>query len=110
MTLHPDVTPERWRTLSLPEQLGNAGSDVGRAIRARDEGNAPRSAANLDRALAQLDLTLADPRWTGHRRREIARAREVVCDLLVGDNVYGSTPDSVERWFMAYAVAARAGR
>ena len=110
MTLHPDLTADRWSGMTLAEQLGNAGADVGRAIRARENGNEPRSSAALARALGQLDLTLADPRWAGHRRREIARAREVVCDLLAGDNVYGSTPASVERWFMAYATQARAGR
>ena len=96
--------------MTLAEQLGNAGADVGRAIRARESGNELRLASNLARALAQLDLTLADPRWAGHRRREIARAREVVCDLLAGDNAYDSSPVSVERWFMAYAVEARARR
>ena len=110
MTLHPDLRSDRWETMTLAEQLGNAGADVGRAIRARESGNEARLASNLGRALAQLDLTLADPRWAGHRRREIARAREVVCDLLAGDNVYGSTPASLERWFLAYAVVARAGR
>jgi hypothetical protein len=110
VTLHPDLTQDRWGALSLAEQLGNAGSDVGRAIRAHLGGNPARSSAALARALAQLDLTLADNRWAGHRRREIARAREVVCDLLAGDNVYGSTPESVERWFMAYAAQARTGR
>jgi len=96
--------------MTLAEQLGNAGADVGRAIRAWEDGNEPRCAAALARALAQLDLTLADPRWAGHRRREVARARAVVCDLLAGDNVYGPTPVSVEAWFMAYAAQARAGR
>ena len=109
MTLHPDLTPDRWQAMTLAEQLGNAGADVGRAIRARESGNEPRMAASLSRALAQLHLTLADPRCAVHRRREIARAREVVCDLLAGDNAYGSTPASVERWFMAYAIQARAG-
>jgi hypothetical protein len=42
--------------------------------------------------------------------RPSPRAREVACDLFAGDNIYGSTPASVERWFMAYAVEARAGR
>jgi hypothetical protein len=96
--------------MTLAEQLGNAGADVGRAIRAHESGNDARLAAALGRALAQLDLTLADPRWAGHRRREIARAREVVCDLLAGDDVDGSTTASLERWFMAYAFAAPAGR
>jgi hypothetical protein len=110
VTLHPDLVPERWNRMTLAEQLGNAGADVGRAIKAREAGNEPRCAAALARALAQLDLTLVDPRWAGHRRREIARAREVVCDLLAGDNIYGSTAAQTEKWFMTYAAQARAGR
>lgn len=110
MTLHPDLSQERWASLTLAEQLGNAGADVGRAIRASAGGNEARAGSALARALAQLDLTLADPRWAGHRRREIARAREVTCDLLAGDNDFGSTPEWLERWFMAYAVEARTRR
>ena len=41
---------------------------------------------------------------------KIARAREVVCDYLVGDNVYGSSDRSLEGYFMAYAFAARIDR
>jgi hypothetical protein len=36
--------------------------------------------------------------------------REVVLDFLVGDNAYGSTADSIDRYFLAYAVAARRDR
>ena len=56
-----------------------------------------------------MDLTLADPRLRG-RRREICRAREVVCDFFVGDNVYRSTPESLDRYFLAFARAARQQR
>jgi hypothetical protein len=94
-------------TLSLAEQLGNVGSDVGLAIQARAAGDIDRFGPALERALELLDLTLADERWRGPRRREIARAREVVCDYLVGDNVYGSSDGSLEDYFMAYASAAR---
>jgi hypothetical protein len=110
MTLHRELAAGRWATLSLAEQLGNVGSDVGRAIRARATGDADRFGHALDRALELLDLTLEDERWRGPRRREIARAREVVCDYLVGPNLYGSTDESLEAWFMAFAMAARAGR
>ena len=108
--LHGDLAAGRWRELTLAEQLGNAGAEVGRAIRARAGSNPERFVAAVDRALDLLDLTLADDRWAGPRRREIARAREVVCDFLLGDNVYGSTAESTEAWFMAYAMAARRGR
>ena len=100
----------RSRSLSLAEQPGNAGSEVGRAIRARTAGDADRFGPALERALELLDLTLADERWRGPRRREIARARDVVCDYLVGDNVYRSSDRSLEGYFMAHAFAARVDR
>ncbi len=110
MTVHRDLAAGRWATLTLAEQLGNAGADVGRAIRARAAGDTTRFTSAFERALELLDLTLEDERWRGPRRREIARAREVVCDHLVGPGRYGSTDRSLEAWFMAYALAARADR
>lgn len=95
--------------MTLMEQLANVGSEVGRAARAKASGNERRLGPALDRALELFDLTIADPRWT-HRLREIARAREVVCDYLVGDNAFGSTPDAIDAYFLPFAVAARNGR
>ena len=68
-----------------------------------------RLAGALDRALELFDLTLADARWRG-RLKEIARAREVVCDFLVGDNEYGSTAESLDAYFLPFAMAARRDR
>ncbi|MEK6719332.1 MAG: hypothetical protein AABZ33_01525 [Chloroflexota bacterium] len=110
MTLHTDLASGRWHTMTLAEQLANAGADVGRAIRAKATGNPARFDAALDRALELLDLTMADPRWAGPRLREIARTREVVCDFLVGDNEYGSTAKTLERYFMGFAIASRRDR
>lgn len=108
MVLHRDLAAGRWHALSLAEQLGNVGSEVHRALRwsSRD----PRLAESArDRALELLDLTLDDPR---HRRsparlREIARAREVTADFLAGSNEYHSTAESLQKYFDAYALAAR---
>ncbi len=105
-TLHTGLAAGRWHELSLMEQLANIGSEVGRATRAKALGNEARFASALDRALELFDLTLADERWRG-RRREIARAREVVCDFVVGHNEYGSTAESLDAYFLPFAVAAR---
>lgn len=110
MMMHAGLASGRWWTLPLAEQLGNVGADVGRAIRAKQEGDQERFDAALDRALELLDLTLADTRWSGPRRREIARTREVVCDFLVGDNLYGSTSETLDAYFLAFAIAARRDR
>ncbi len=63
----------------------------------------------FERALELLDLTLADPRWRS-RLREIARARELLCDAASGGSEYGTRLDDLDRYFLAFAVAARRGR
>ena len=108
--LHVNLAAGRWHTLTLAEQLGNIGSDVGRAIRAKAQRDDVRLQGALDRALELFDLTLTDERWRGPRRREITRAREVVCDFLVGDNDYASTGESLDAYFFAFAMAARRDR
>jgi hypothetical protein len=108
-SIHVGLAGGGWRELTLMEQLANIGSEVGRASRARALGNEQRLAGALDRTLELFDLTLEDPRWAG-RSREIARAREVVCDYLVGDNEFGSTPASLERYFLPFAMVARRDR
>ena len=107
-TMHPNLAAAgRWFELSLMEQLGNIGTEVGRAARAKESGNESRSWNALVRALELFDLTIADERWRGPKRREICRAREVVCDFLVGDNEYGSTAESLDAYFLPFAMAAR---
>ena len=105
--VHAELAGGRWSTLTLSEQLANVGSEVGRAMRAKSQMNPHRSMAALERALELFDLTLADERWHG-RRTETCRARELVCDFLVGDNTYGSTAHSLDAYFLAFARAARA--
>ena len=108
--MHRDLAAGRWRTLSLAEQMGNAGSEVGRAIRAKALGQPERLSGAMTRALELIDLTMEDERWAGPRRHEIARARELVCDYLAGDNLYASTAESLDAYFTAFAYAARRDR
>ena len=105
---HQELAAGRWGRLSLAEQLGNVGSEVGRMRRWR--GKDERLAAGaFDRALELLDLTLADPRWRG-RLREIARARELLCDAALGGREHGATLGDLDRYFLEFALAARRHR
>lgn len=60
------------------------------------------------RALELLDLSIMDDRWRG-RRKELLRARELLCDAMLGGAVYGSDFVFLDRYFFHFAVAARAG-
>jgi hypothetical protein len=97
--------------LSLAEQLGHVGSEISRATRWADR-NPDLARGAVWRALELLDLTLDDPRLRASRPRlrEVARAREVVVDFFAGSNQYGSTAASLQRYFDAFAIAARTTR
>lgn len=109
MIFHRNLTAERWQQFSLLEQLGNIGSEVGRALQAKRTENVVRMNGALDRGLELFDLTIADPKHR-NRLRELCRAREVVCDFFFGDNEYQSTEQSLEGYFMVFALAARMHR
>jgi hypothetical protein len=108
MSAAPTVhAADRWATLSLVEQMGNVGSEVQRAIRAHASGRPDRFESALARALELFDLTATDPRWRGHRCREILRAREEFCRLFFDPAVAPSSAAGLNRYFLAFAVAAR---
>jgi hypothetical protein len=103
---HADLAAGRWKTLTLVEQLANIGSEVDRAIRAHEASRADRRDAALCRGLELFDLTAADERWRGARRREVLRAREVFCGLFYDDAPRGDSA-SLSRYFLHFAIAAR---
>jgi hypothetical protein len=105
--IHKELASGKWRALSLFEQLGNIGSEVNRAINWKDKDKKLFEGA-VDRALELFDLTLADPRWLEQKRLyEIARAREVFCDAVLGGKEYGSTLKDLNRYLAEFAIVAR---
>lgn len=103
---HSTLADGRWQQLSLPEQLGNIGSEFCRTV--RWQGKSVESFRQaFDRMLELLDLTIAGLRRVSSRR-ELTRVREVLCDFFVGDNVYQSDAPSLQKYFDQFAMAARA--
>lgn len=105
--LHPELASGRWHTMRLVEQLANVGSEVERAIRADEQANAARWTGAFARALELFDLSASDPRWRGHRRREILRARELFCGLFFSDGPARTDAPFLRTYFLQFAVAAR---
>lgn len=93
--------------MTLVDQLAHVGSEVDRAIRAHAAGNRTRFDGALSRALELFDLTAADERWRGARRREILRARSEFCRLFFDDSVSEDSAAGLSRYFLHFAIAAR---
>ncbi len=78
-----------------------------RAIKAHGAGRADRRDAAVDRCLELFDLTAADDRWRGARRREVLRAREAFCALFWGDAEQQGEAASLSKYFLQFAYAVR---
>ena len=102
--IHGNSVVERWRRMTLAEQIGNIGSEVSRTASAQDQ-NEGRFNNAFVRALELFDLTLSDPRWRG-RLWEIGRMREVFCDTVLGSAEYGSNLLELQKYFDQFAYAA----
>jgi len=102
---HKTLAAGGWHALSLKEQMGNIGSEVHRAYMWQGK-DKKRFDSAVEKALELFDLTLDDPRLRG-RLREIARAREVFCDAILGGSEYRGTLQDLDRYFFLFALAAR---
>ncbi len=105
---HEGLAAGNWRQRSLVDQLANVGSEVGRMRRWHGQNPEVCERAFL-RALELLDLTIGDARWSG-RRKELSRVRAFLCDAMLGGREHGSTLEDLDRYFLAFAVAARVGQ
>ena len=102
---HKELAEGKWQQLSLTEQLGNIGSEVGRARKWQGKDEKIFKGA-VERALELFDLTLEDARWK-KSWYEIARAREVFVDAIFGGKEYKSSLEDLDRYFYYFAYAAR---
>jgi len=103
---HQNSAAGRWFTLTLAQQLGSIGSEVGRALNWQKKNNREYAQQAADRALELLDLTISDQRWQ-NRLREIILARNLTADYFYGKNEFKETPEKLEKYFFHFALAAR---
>ncbi len=103
MEVHTSLANGRWHQFTLMEQLAHVGSEVDRAVHWKKKGETEHAQSAATRALELIDLTLADQRWNG-RQKEIARAREVLCDHFFGKNEYETSDVSLQRYFLSFGL------
>jgi len=102
---------ERWAQLSFEEQMGNIGSEVGRAIIAHRNGNTVRETRAIDRAIDLFSATVEVLIGTkySYRLKEVLRARDEFLRLFF-DGTFSEDADKIDRYFTYFAFAARVGR
>jgi hypothetical protein len=101
----------RWAQLSFFEQMGNIGSEVGRAVAAHRAGRQERENRAVDRAIDLFSATAEALVGTeySYRLKEVLRARDEFLRLFF-DGTFDEDAAKIERYFMDFAFLARAGR
>lgn len=103
------IDRKRWANMTIQEQMGNIGSEVGRSINAWQAEDIVRFNGALDRALDLFDATVED--LVAHkspRTKEVLRAKDQYLALFFDGKI--SDAVNIEDYFMQYALAARRDR
>ncbi len=103
------VDRKHWKEMTIFEQMGNIGSEVGRAIAAKRNNDNERMDGAIDRALDLFDATteiLVLER--SPRTKEVLRSKDQFLSLFF-DNSFEDA-NNIEKYFMQYAIAARGKR
>ena len=96
----------QWQEMPFAQQMANIGSEVFRAGKWKSKGREERARSASDRALELLDFTVAAAKESKTSLRELLRLRELLCDFFYGDNQFGSTPDSLNKYFDPFSSKA----
>lgn len=102
--LHQNLASGKWHKLSLAKQIANIGSEVNRAIYWRKRGDKKNQEMAIWRALELVDLTISDRKRSVCLFDEIVRLREVLCDIFLGNNTYGTPIKRLQDYFLFFAL------
>lgn len=102
------VNRNKWGKLSIFEQMGNIGSEVGRAFNAKTSHRNDDCQQATIRALDLFDATVeAQIGQSPARAREILRAREQFLSGIYAQNTDEMFLKKLDGYFLHFAIAAR---
>ena len=105
--IHAD-SAKKWHEMTLSDQLANVGSEFSRMLMAKQNKKPARFESASHRFIELINLTLTDKRWTGRRKREIARLKEIVLDALMPPKEDIEGVQSLEKYFYYFGVSRQA--
>ena len=97
---------KEWAQQDIFYQMGNIGSEVGRALNAKHRGKEKRMTSAFYRGMDLINATIEAWAENGDGRiKELLRARELFAESILTDK----EDSTLEKYFMNFAIAARRG-
>lgn len=91
----------RWFAMPVHEQISNIGSEVSRAIRFKNRGDAQKARNFCDKAIEFWEMSKRDPK-NKHRLTEFNCAIEELSDYFKGDNIYNTSDEILKKYYDAF--------
>ncbi len=103
-----NVDKDRWAQLDIFNQMGNIYSEVGRSFKTRDQGDVTGQQRATNRAIDLFDATISTLiARKSPQSREVLRAKEQFLNTINDAHASESSIQSLDRYFMQFAIAAR---
>jgi len=105
------VDRERWSKMNIFDQMGNIYSEVGRSFNAKRHNNEVDCLLAVGRAIDLFDATtsvlIANK---SPKVKEVLRAKETYLTAIFNETGQAGNDQSLEQYFLQYAIAARLAR
>lgn len=102
------VNQERWSKMTIFDQMGNISSEVGRSFSAKRRNDNNSCSQAVRRAIDLFDATVsALVAVKSPKSKEVLRAKEVYLTAIFDKADSLTNDQSLERYFMQFAVASR---
>ncbi|MCD8347145.1 MAG: hypothetical protein LUD16_04155 [Lachnospiraceae bacterium] len=95
------VADIKWFDMPIGQQICNAGSELGRAIRRKNKNDMLGAQEFCIHAIEMLSYTKLDPKNV-NCRNELTCAQEEILDYILGDNLYQNDDQSIMKWYDAF--------
>ncbi len=105
------IDETRWAKLDIFNQMGNIYSEVGRSFKTREQKDSTDHKEAISRAIDLFDVSIRVLiAKKSPQAREVLRAKEQFLDLAFDDQATPQSIQSLDQYFMHFAVAARLNR
>ena len=105
------IDEARWASLDIFNQMGNIYSEVGRSFKTKGQHDPKDHEEAIGRAIDLFDASIrALIAQKSPKSKEVLRAKEQFLDIALNDDATLETTQSLDRYFMQFAIAARLSR
>ena len=85
LILHKNLNEEKWFRYSLSQQVLMIANELNRVKNFILSNRFPEVNSCYERAFELIDLTSADPKWSGNRLKELRRFRELLAQQYISE-------------------------